>query len=58
MEIGMGSAPSPGKLLEMHSETAARGACPVAFHSKQTFTSAFGKVFYPEVRRHAYIREV
>ena len=57
-KLGWLVAPSPGKLLEKHSETGARGAWPVALHSRHSFTSAFGKVFYPWVRRHAYVREV
>src|SRR5260370_41249364 len=48
-KLGWVVAPSPGKLLERHFETAARGACPVALHSKHTFTSAFARVFYPRV---------
>src|SRR4030095_4783264 len=32
-ELGCVVAPSPGKLLEKHSETTAKGACPVALHS-------------------------
>jgi hypothetical protein len=49
-KLGWVVTPSPGKLLEKHSETTARGACPVALLSKHTFTSAFGKVCYPRVR--------
>jgi hypothetical protein len=56
-KLGWVVAPSPGKLLEKHCETTARGACPVALHSRHTFTSAFAKVFYPRVRdRHTFVR--
>ena len=49
-KLGGVVAPSPGKLLQKHSGTTARGACPVALHSRRIFTRAFGEVFYPRVR--------
>jgi hypothetical protein len=50
-------APSPGKLVGKHSEATATGACPVALHSRHTFTCACGKVFYPRVRdMHTFVR--
>jgi hypothetical protein len=49
MEIGMAVRHHQGSFSKNIPETAARGACRVALHSKHTFTSAFGKVFYPRV---------